>query len=125
VTHHGTYRGVPLEGIRISSVQWSEDAADYIRTRSKRRSNDPDVEPEWATEAATFHGALVSWAPPPEGSGAIESESLLVLGYSDTAAAVLRVWLRPIDMQAGDWMGVNAAFVKANIARRFLERRKT
>ena len=122
MTNHGTYRGVPLEQIRIESVQWPDDRAEYIRTRSSRRDNDRDVEPEWATEAATS-GAEVSWAPPPEGSDAVESESLVVLGYSDMVQAVLRVWLRPIDLQAGDWIGVNAAFPKRSVAQRFMERR--
>lgn len=123
MTHHGTYRGVPLQEIRIRSVQWPDEAAAYVRTRSERRSNDHDIAPEWATEAATSQGAEVSWAPPPEGSDAIESESLLVIGYSEAAGAVLKVWLRPLDLKAGDWIGANAAFPKARVARQFLERR--
>ena len=123
MTSHVSYRGVPLEEIRVSSVQWSEEAASYIRTRSKRRRRDRDIEPEWATEAATSFGAAVSWAPPPTNSDALESESLLVVGHSETAGAVLRVWLRPIDMAAGEWFGVNAAFVKQSLALRFLEGR--
>jgi hypothetical protein len=118
--HHDTYRGVPLEEIRIAAVQWPDESAAYIRSRSNRRANDHDVEPEWATEAATSEGAVVSWAPPPEGSDSEESESLVVLGYSAMADAVLKVWLRPIDIAAGAWIGVNAAFAKQNIARRLL-----
>lgn len=123
VTSHATYRGVPLKEISISSVQWSEEVASYIRTRSKRRARDRDVEPEWGTEAATSVGAAVSWAPPPANSDALESESLLVVGFSEMASAVLRVWLRPIDMATGEWFGVNAAFVKQSLAKRFLEGR--
>lgn len=124
MTHHATYRGVPLEEIGIRSVQWPDEAAAYIKTRSERRPNDRDVEPEWATEAATSNGAEVSWAPPAEGSDAIESESLMVIGSSESAGSVLKVWLRPLDLKAGDWIGVNAAFPKARVARQFLERRK-
>lgn len=66
---------------------------------------------------------MVSWAPPPLGSDAVESESLLVVGFSEMAGAVLRVWIRPIDMAAGEWFGVNAAFVKQSLAKRFLDGR--
>jgi hypothetical protein len=114
---------VPLEEIRIASVLWSEEAASYIRSRSQRRRGDRDVEPEWATEAATSVGAMVSWAPPPPNSDACESESLLVVGFSEMVGVVLRVWVRPIDLAAGDWFGVNAAFVKRSLAKRFLEGR--
>lgn len=68
--------------------------------------------------------AAVSWAPPRAGSGAIESESLLVLGYSQTSRSALKVWLRSIDLEAGDWIGVNAAFPKARGAKPFSDRRK-
>jgi hypothetical protein len=122
--HQGTYRGVPLEDLRIDSVLWPDDRAEYIRTRSTRRKNDKDVEPEWATEAATSEGAEVSWAPPPEGSDALESESLLVLGYADMVRAVLKVWLRPAgDVRSGEWLGVNGAFAKKNVEKQFMERR--
>jgi hypothetical protein len=124
VTHHGPIAGCRLERSGSAPFLWGDEAIEYIRTRSRRRRNDHDVQPEWATEAATLRGAEASWAPPPEGSAAIESESLLVLGYSPTAEAVLKVWLRPIDMQAGDWVGVNAAFAKARLAKGFLERSK-
>lgn len=123
MTHHATYKGVPLEDIFISSIEWPDEAAMYIRTRAVRRKNDRDVEPTWATEAATSHGAEASWAPPLDGSDAIESDSLLVLGYSDAVAAVLKIWLRPRDLVSGAWFGVNAAFAKDSIAQRFLERR--
>lgn len=99
------------------------EECDYIRTRSSRRVHDRDVEPEWATEAATDEMSLISWAPPPRGSTAIESESLLVLGYSRSAAAVLKVWLRPLRIGHGEWVGVNAAFAKAALQRKFLEER--
>lgn len=39
------------------------------------------------------------------------------LGIRRMAEAVLKVWLRPIDLQAGDWIGVNAAFPKGSVAR--------
>ena len=121
MTNHDSYRGVPLKDIEVSSVLWSEEASAYIRTRSSRRPRDRDIEPEWATEAATWSGAMGSWAPPPPGSEAIESESLMILGFSESARSVLRVWVRPLDMDRGEWLGVNAAFVKRSVARRLLE----
>ena len=66
---------------------------------------------------------MASWAPPPPNTDALESESLVVLGFSETAGRVLRVWLRPIDMAAGEWLGINAAFVKQRLEKRFLEGR--
>ena len=125
MTHHGTYRGIPLNQLRIRSIQWTDDAATYVRTRSQRRANDRDIEPEWATEAALSARAEVSWAPPPTGSDAIESESLLVIGFSESARAVLKVWLRPLDMDEGDWVGINAAYPKARVAQQYLKRRAT
>lgn len=72
MTHHATYRGIPLEEIDLDQ----------------------------------------------------QSESLLAIGYSETAGSVLKVWLRPIDLESGHWIGVNAAFLKGRVAKQFLERRK-
>lgn len=62
--------------------------AEHIRTRSARQPGDFDVEPAWATEAALDPDRLVDVAS--EGS-------IVVLGFSEQAGPVLKVWLVPKD----------------------------
>ena len=114
-----TYRGVPLEEIRIASVSWAEDRAVYIRSRSARKPGDRDVEPEWATEAATDERALIAPSRPPEGTDYAEGKSLEVLGFSASAGAVLKVWLQPLGIEAGEWEGVNACFAGRSAVKRY------
>lgn len=117
----GSYRGIPLEDLIIERIEWPEEIANYIRSRSKRRSGDMDVEPEWATEAALDPMRLVGVGSDPK-SGR-ESLSLTVVGYSPSSAEVLAVWLRPKDLDAGEGYGQNAAKARRQWRREYMERR--
>lgn len=96
------YRGVPIRGLRIDAVEWTEERAEHIRSRTKRYGpGEFDIEPEWATEAATDVDRLAG----PAGSG----ESLQVVGFSVSCGRVLKVWLYPKDLEAGEWYGASAS----------------
>lgn len=96
-----TYRGIPLDGLRIESVEWTDEQAEHIRTRSARKGTaEFDVELEWASEAVFDPDRIVGLP----GSG----QSIKVIGYSETAGRLLKVWLYPRNLQAGEWFGASA-----------------
>jgi hypothetical protein len=110
------YRGVPVSGLRIDAIEWTEDRAEHIRTRTKRYGpGQIDVEPEWATEAATDPVRLAG----PAQSG----ESLQVVGWSGSCGRILKVWLFPKDMEAGEWYGASACEANDTNKRRYNERK--
>jgi hypothetical protein len=118
----GSYRGVPLEDLLVETVEWPDEIAIYIRSRSERRKGEVDIEPEWATEAALDPMRLVGVRTDPK-SGR-ESLSLTVVGYSPAAAEVLAAWLRPKNLEAGDWYGQNAARARRQWRREYMDRRQ-
>ena len=106
-----TYRGVALWSLVINDVEWRPAAVAHIRTRSeRRRTNELDVEPEWATEAALdpFRRARES-----------DSGSLEIVGLSTHApqrhradrGRVLKVWVLPT-LEPGLWEGQSACEVE-------------
>ena len=74
---------------------------DYIRTRSARRSEETDIDPTWASEAAADPLAQVIDPDPASTSG----RSVRVIGYSPTADTVITVIV--VD-EEGITYGVNA-----------------
>lgn len=95
------YRGIPLDELRIESVEWTDAQAEHIRTRSLRKNPaELDIEPEWATEAA-FDPERIVGLP---GTG----QSIKVIGYSEAAGRLLKVWLYPRNLQKGEWFGASA-----------------
>lgn len=60
---------------------------DYIRTRSRRRPGDTDIEPDWADEAFADDDALVDSPDPASKSG----ETDRLIGYSPSARFVIVV----------------------------------
>lgn len=93
-------QGVPIDELPILAVDWLY-RAEHIRTRSARQSGDFDVEPAWATEAALDPDRLVDVA---------SQGSIVVLGFSQQAGRVLKVWLVPKDDMpaSGEWWGASA-----------------
>ena len=107
------YKGIPLEELRIESVEWTEDRAEHIRSRSIRKGTaELDVEPEWATEAALDPGRIV---------GLTTSESIKVIGYSGAIDRILKIWLFPKDLEAGDWWGASACEANGTDRRNYKE----
>ncbi|WP_182358626.1 hypothetical protein [Tomitella gaofuii] len=76
------YDGVAYEQLSFREVDWTESAL-HIRTRSRRtgRTNEFDVEPEWASEALSDPRRLVGSARSRSGI------AVLVLGWSPSAPA--------------------------------------
>ena len=106
-----------IQGLRIDSIEWTEDRADHIRTRTKRIGpGEFDIEPEWATEAALDTDRLAG----PANTG----ESLQVVGLSTSCGRVLKVWLYPKDLEAGDWYGASACEANETNRRRYRERKE-
>ncbi len=103
-----TYEGIALSELRIDEVDWFH-RGEYIRTRTVRYPDrlEFDVEPEWATEAATDPLRLVSTTG---------GKSIEVIGWSASAPGlqegeqgrVLKVWLVPKDLSHGVWWGASA-----------------
>ncbi|GAB3354385.1 hypothetical protein GCM10027300_21490 [Modestobacter lapidis] len=118
-----TYKGVPLEELRIDAVEWSAEAAQHIRTRSSRQPGDLDLEPEWVTEAALSQDRMVRLAM----TGSEETASLKVVG---TSAAVpggprlLKVWLWSDDPRDATWQVGSAALANSSDQRRHGERNR-
>src|SRR2546421_12724226 len=107
------YRGVPLAELRIESVEWTEERAQHIRTRSARKETiELDVEPEWATEAVFDEGRIVAIT---------SGDSIKVIGYSSSARHLLKVWLYPKDLMAGDWWGASACEGNTTDKRKYKE----
>jgi len=87
------YFGIPLSELRIDALNWSAERAEHIRTRKERYGpNEFDIEPEWATEAALEPNRIVGLA------GGL-SQSIEVIGHSEGAQALLKVWLYPASRQ--------------------------
>ena len=86
--------------------------ADYIRTRSKRRGGDTDIEPAWADEAFADDAALVDSPDPASKSGKTDR----LVGYSLSARMVIVV----IYLRDG-LIGVNAWKANPTQAGRYWE----
>jgi hypothetical protein len=106
------YRGRPLGDLQVIEIGWPDWCAQHIQTRTSRYPDDPDeldIEPEWATEAALDpHGRL----------SLTKENDLRVTGWAEHAPAaswsqrtgrVLRVVLKPVDIDDGQWSGFTAA----------------
>ena len=92
---------MPISGLRIDSVEWTDERAEHLRTRTKRHGEgEIDIEPEWATEAVMDPHRLAG----PAATG----EALQVVGESPACGVVLKVWLYPKDIEAGEWYGGSA-----------------
>ena len=109
--------GIPIRGLRIDSVEWIDERAEHVRTRTKRYGpGEFDIEPEWATEAALDPGRLAG----PAASG----EALQVVGFSTACGRVLKVWLYPKDLEAGEWYGASACEANETNKRMYRERKE-
>lgn len=122
------YRGHRLSDLQVDEVAWSERSADHIGTRTQRyldHVDELDIEPEWASEAALdVYGQL----------GLTRENDLRVLGWSPHAPAaswskrsgrVLRVVLKPVDIDLGSWTGVTAMPASENAASHYWRRRRS
>jgi hypothetical protein len=99
-----TFDGIPVEELEIEEVDWTH-RGDYIRTRSARKGHiEFDVEPEWATEAATDPQRLVAIDP-----ASRSGQTIRVVGWSSAADHLLTVIMLPKQQPPdGRWWGVNA-----------------
>jgi hypothetical protein len=102
----------------IEDIDWHY-RGEYIRTRSRRRPGDFDVEPEWATEAASDENRKIAAPDPSSKTG----QTIRVLGYSQAVNRVLVVILRPKNLPDvdGSWWGVNAWAASSTAMRRYQE----
>jgi hypothetical protein len=106
------YRGRRFEDLEVTDISWPDWCADHIMKRTTRYQDDPDeldIEPEWATEAALDPHRQLSLS---------QENDLRVTGWTAEApkaswsqrpGRVLRVILKPIDIDAGHWSGFTAA----------------
>lgn len=68
-------------------IEWDDDAAHHIRTRSLRYPDAVDIEPDWTVEAVNDPDRIVD-EPDPLSTHA---DSVRVVGYSLSAAMVITV----------------------------------
>lgn len=113
-----TYRGVPLGDLEINAVAWPDPEHITKRAERKGQPGEMDVEEEWATEAALDPHRLVRLP------SRLPSRSLIVVGWSSGAEAVLRVFLIPQDLAEGVWIGTTAAKASDRVARRYWKERE-
>jgi hypothetical protein len=116
-----SYKGVPLESLRINGVEWPPDRAAHIQTREERKERkEHDIEPEWATEAATDPHRMLR-LPDAEKP---ETQALIVIGYSPSCDRILRVFIWSDDPESSDvWNGGTAAVAGRSTVRRYWRER--
>ncbi|MGH4019415.1 MAG: hypothetical protein ACRDT0_09310 [Pseudonocardiaceae bacterium] len=68
-------------------IEWDDEAAQHIRTRSQRYPDAVDIEPEWTTEAVIDPDRIVD-EPDPLSAHA---NSVRVVGYSHSGALLITV----------------------------------
>jgi hypothetical protein len=115
-----TFKGVPLSQLRIEDIYWSEERAQHIRTRSQRagRSDEFNVEPEWATEAGLDSNRIVRLAASEEP----DAQSLKIIGWSDGAHRLLKVWVWSDEPATSSvWNGGSAARANSSDEKRYRE----
>jgi hypothetical protein len=71
----------------VEDVEWNEEAADHIRSRSGRYPGAVDIEVAWTVEAVNDPDRLVD-EPDPQSAHA---NSVRIVGYSTTAQMVITV----------------------------------
>jgi hypothetical protein len=110
------FQGVPVNELPIQAVDWTY-RAEHIRTRSVRQPGDFDVEPAWATEAALDSDRLVDVA---------SKGSVVVMGFSQLAGRVLKVWLVPKDDMevSGEWWGASACVANETNTRDYRDQKE-
>jgi hypothetical protein len=118
------YEGIPIRKVRIEAIEWPPEAEDHIRNRAQRkgRPNEFNVEPVWATEAALEFSRIVD----------IAGESIVVVGRSWSApprekgdsGRILKVFLRPKDLEQGIWEGRTACDASDSDRRQYKELNK-
>lgn len=119
------YDDVPYAELIFAEVDWSE-ATEHVRNRSGRlgRSDEFDVEPEWATEALADPRRLAGSA------GSCSGLTVKVLGWSPSTPArepgqrgrLLKVIVAPKDhLPAGRWWGATAMEANEADQRRYEE----
>jgi hypothetical protein len=113
------YEGIEIGKLPIREIDWSK-RGEYIRTRSARKGVDEfDVEPAWATEAATEPRRVLG----PDRSS-ISGRTLRAVGWSDSAGRLLVVIILPRDddPRTGRWWGVNAWSANSRDIREYWDR---
>lgn len=68
-------------------IEWDDDAAQHIRTRSQRYPDALDIEPEWTAEAVNDPDRIVDEPDP----FSAHAKSVRVVGYSHSGALLITV----------------------------------
>ncbi|WP_157436282.1 hypothetical protein [Actinospica robiniae] len=112
------YREHRLADLEVIDILWPDWAIEHIQTRTARHPgrDELDLYPEWATEAALEEYRRFSISA---------AKDLRVIGWSRNAPAaswstmsgrVLRVVIKPVDIDEGLWRGVTAMPASENAA---------
>jgi hypothetical protein len=107
-----------IDDLPVEEVDWMH-RGEYIRTRSARKERGEfDVEPAWATEAATDPARVIA-----VDRSSVSGRTVRVIGWSAGADRLLTVLLLPKgDPMDGRWWGVNAWASNSRDQRTYPER---
>ena len=105
------YRGHRLRDLLVVDIEWSEWHEGHLMKRTIRYPDNPDeldIEPEWATEAALDDCRLLSVTQENDLRVTGWAQEVPSASWSQRPGRVLRVVLKPRDIDAGLWSGVTA-----------------
>jgi hypothetical protein len=120
------YRGRRLSDLDIVDIEWSDWSANHISTRTTRYSDDKDeldIEPEWATEAALDPYGRLSLTQDGDVRVTGWTGNAPSASWSQRTGRVLRVVLKPVDINEGHWDGITAAPASQRAAEGYWRRR--
>jgi hypothetical protein len=122
------YRGRRLIELQLITISWSAWSAHHLQTRTERYPDVPDeldIEPEWATEAALDPEAFLSLTKENDLRVTGWSRSAQSAPWSGRSGRVLRVILKPVDIDEGCWSGITAAPASQQAAEWYWRRRRS
>ena len=96
----------------MTDIGWPDWCANHVMTRTSRYPDNPDeldIEPEWATEAALDPYRHLSLTQENDLRATGWASDAPNASWSQRPGRVLRVILKPIDIDAGLWSGFTAA----------------
>lgn len=106
------YRGQRLDDLQVTAISWPEWCARHISTRTTRypdNKDELDIEPEWATEAALEPYRRLSLTQENDVRATGWTAHAPPASWSRREGRVLRVVLKPVDIEDGHWSGFTAA----------------
>ena len=111
------YKGVPLAHLAIDEVYWSDRGEEHLK-RAGRGKGGSDLAPEWVTEAVLDENRVMRLAR----KNRPGRESLVVIGYSRSAGALLKAWIwNDSPSTSSRWTGGSGCYANEQDAKKYEE----